>query len=80
MLADTGCELQVKILGPTWQQVDSAVLKTDSYGTASAEFVLPKNMLSGNYHILVDGNLESFSVENYKRSTFSVYVQKPTIR
>ena len=80
MLADTGCELQVKILDPTWQQVDSAVLKTDSYGTASAEFVLPKNMLSGNYHILVDGNLESFSVENYKRSTFSVYVQKPTIR
>ena len=46
---------------------------TDDYGTASAEFVLPRTGLTGYFSIAADKEANcSFRVEEYKRPTFDV--------
>lgn len=62
------------------EEVASKSVTTDEYGMASADFVLPSTGLSGNYTLRCDygnGSLYSFSVEEYKRPTFSVDIAKP---
>lgn len=58
------------------KQVATKTTETDSFGTASADFTLPQNGLTGNFAIIVNGNqlygATSFRVEQYKRPTFQV--------
>lgn len=53
---------------------------TDSYGTASADFVLPTSGLTGNFVIYANASdhisTTSFRVEQYKRPTFQVTFDK----
>ena len=61
--------------------LDSVLIKLNEYGTFAGSFKLPLNALTGNFTLLADyfnspvGN--NFSVEEYKRPTFYVQVDKP---
>lgn len=55
------------------QEVETLSVVTDDFGKASADFKLPENQLTGNYTIVGNGiSATSFSVEEYKRPTFTV--------
>lgn len=56
-------------------EVASHKVVTDGFGMASADFVVPKDGLTGSYSVRSDAgifNSISFSVEEYKRPTFIV--------
>jgi 5-hydroxyisourate hydrolase-like protein (transthyretin family) len=61
--------------------IDSARYQLNSYGSFSGRFTLPMQGLTGNYSIYTKreyGNSSAFfSVEEYKRPTFSVILEKP---
>ncbi|MGM9704642.1 MAG: MG2 domain-containing protein, partial [Prevotella sp.] len=61
------------------KEVASRKVVTDAYGKASADFVLPKDGLTGSYTVRSEEGLYhtiSFSVEEYKRPTFIVEFDK----
>ena len=47
---------------------------TDEYGTCAADFILPRQGLTGRFCVEVDGTREYFRVEEYKRPTFEVEI------
>ena len=61
--------------------IDSARYQLNSYGSFSGRFTLPMQGLTGNYSIYTKPEYGSssafFSVEEYKRPTFSVVLEKP---
>ncbi len=61
------------------KEVAAKSVTTDEYGMASVDFVLPQNGLNGVYTLRSDyGNVQyyNFTVEEYKRPTFSVEIEK----
>ncbi len=62
------------------QAVDSVELKSNDYGSITGCFILPQNLLNGNFTISYgknsDDNYTSFSVEEYKRPKFEVVFEK----
>lgn len=63
------------------RQIDSINLSTNDFGSISGKFILPENLLTGNFSIHIrDGILgnANFSVEAYKRPTFSIQFEKQT--
>lgn len=55
--------------------VTTKKVQTDAYGTASADFVLPPDGLTGVFTLQAEGNangITRFSVEEYKRPTFQI--------
>jgi hypothetical protein len=64
------------------KKIDSARFQLNSFGSFAGQFNLPLQGLTGNYSIYVrlhQTNTETyFSVEEYKRPTFSVSLEKPT--
>lgn len=63
------------------KKIDSARYQMNSFGSFSGSFRLPLQGLTGNFSLLTQQkNLRSsiyFSVEEYKRPTFSVSLEKP---
>jgi len=63
------------------KNIDSARYQLNSYGSFSGQFTLPMQGLTGGHSIYAkigQGNSEAyFSVEEYKRPTFSVTLEKP---
>ena len=58
------------------REVSKQVLRTNEFGSASGEFVLPQGALPGNFTIeTVNGSI-SIKVEEYKRPTFEVSFDK----
>ena len=71
--------LRIKCLDVNGQEVFVTKLTTNSFGSASAEFILPKNLLSGDFNLVAEDNsYHSFKVEEYKRPAFEVLID--TIR
>lgn len=61
------------------KEISRATSVTDSFGTATAQFVLPSKGLPGRYRITAgSGNSVAFRVEEYKRPTFQVALDKIT--
>ncbi|MFP5040566.1 alpha-2-macroglobulin family protein [Parasediminibacterium sp. JCM 36343] len=61
------------------QVVDSVKCKQNEYASITGQFVLPQNTLTGNFSLTtnqLDGQA-NFKVEEYKRPTFSVMLNKP---
>ncbi|MFC4231892.1 alpha-2-macroglobulin [Parasediminibacterium paludis] len=58
-----------------YKNIDSLYLKTNAYGSFAGKFILPQNVLTGEFSIDADdfkrSNI-SFSVEEYKRPKFYV--------
>ena len=70
-------ELNFILRDPNWKQVAEQKATTDEYGTASVDFELPKEGLTGQYSISVNGTAsEYFRVEEYKRPTFEITFPK----
>lgn len=65
------------------KEVAKHTVVTDDFGMANTDFALPQSALSGTFSISADyGNAiyATFSVEEYKRPTFSVEIEKPNIK
>lgn len=50
---------------------------TNSFGSFFVEFVLPEECPGGTYYISTSGGMHTISVEEYKRPTFYVEMEKP---
>ena len=60
-----------------WKEVSRQKVTTDAMGVFAADFALPEGGLPGNYSIQANhGNRITFRVEEYKRPTFEVTMDK----
>ena len=70
-------ELKFILRDVNWKQVAEQKATTDEYGTASVDFELPKEGLTGLYSISVNGTATEYvRVEEYKRPTFEITFPK----
>jgi uncharacterized protein YfaS (alpha-2-macroglobulin family) len=60
--------------------LDSVKTKTNTYGSINGNFKLPQNVLTGQFHIAIKdfSHRGYFNVEEYKRPTFFVELDKQT--
>jgi len=74
-------DLSVSLVDANRQTVETKKVKTNEWGTADVEFVIPKDRLPGNFHInaeindstiITRDNSKNIRVEEYKRPTFEV--------
>ncbi|MBL0882032.1 MAG: hypothetical protein IBJ16_01565 [Chitinophagaceae bacterium] len=65
------------------KKIDSSRYKMNDFGSFSGNFILPTQGLNGNFSVYAylgkNRYAASFSVEDYKRPTFSVALEKPKI-
>lgn len=75
-------EFTVTLKDPNWKDIDKIELTTDKYGRADSSFTLPKDGITGNFHIQVTSKKGSTSgsrrvtVSEYKAPTFFVEFNK----
>lgn len=70
---DKAQSLTVELHDANYQIVQKKTIKTNSFGSASGEFLVPKGKLLGNWSITTtNGGSASVKVEEYKRPTFLV--------
>ncbi len=77
--SEEGKQLKMTLRNANNKVVAEKSVTLDSYGTASADFQLPEDGLTGNYFIetsLGQWNRKYIKVEEYKRPTFEVTFQK----
>ena len=55
-----------------WQEVASADFTTDEYGAFDGSFVIPTNLLNGQFQLEARHGSTSIRVEEYKRPTFEI--------
>lgn len=66
-------QVKLTLYDANGKEVSSQDVTTDKFGSASADFMLPKTGLTGNFFIKsVDNAIVRFLVEEYKRPTFEV--------
>ena len=65
-------KISLRLLDANYNEVAVNNVLTDDMGGFNTSFVLPSSGLLGTYVIRTDKSAVSFSVENYKRPTFSV--------
>ena len=66
-------KLVIKLMDANYQKVQSKTLVTNSFGTASGEFVIPTGRLLGNWRLQTSPTGYAYlKVEEYKRPTFEV--------
>lgn len=59
------------------QLVEELSLHFNEFGSASGSFTIPTGRLTGSYTISTTHGLQTISVEEYKRPTFEVTINKP---
>ncbi|MDD3320804.1 MAG: alpha-2-macroglobulin family protein [Paludibacter sp.] len=59
------------------QKISTKTFKTNEFGSFAGEFVLPENGLNGAYRIATEKSSLDIWVEEYKRPTFEVKLEKP---
>ena len=78
-------KVTITLTDANYQEIAEKEVKSDEFGTVSAEFVLPTDRLTGRWSINLedddedDGDFEEdiyFQVEEYKRPTFEVTFKK----
>lgn len=66
-------DLSITLHDANGKEVGKKTVKSNEMGTASADFIIPKGRLNGNFFITTDnGGRCDFKVEEYKRPTFEV--------
>lgn len=71
----SGKQLTLTLRDANYKEIGTQTVTTDEYGTASADFALPQSGLTGTFSVRCDygrNGYTTFSVEEYKRPTFSV--------
>lgn len=59
------------------KKAGSKTLRTNEFGSFSGEFVLPEGGLNGSYTLYTSRGTKNIYVEEYKRPTFEVALDKP---
>ena len=72
-----GVEYEVTLFDANGQKVSNKTFKTNEFGSVAGEFVLPEGGLNGTYRIQTGNNSQTIWVEEYKRPTFEVQIDKP---
>ena len=70
-------EVKALLRDANYQVVAEKTLRTDEYGMAQCDFLLPRKGLTGEYHVSFNNYRAYFNVEEYKRPTFEVELPKP---
>ena len=73
-------DLNIELIDANRQTVETKEIKTNEWGTADVEFVIPKDRLPGNFRIravikastILTDSWKNIRVEEYKRPTFEV--------
>ncbi len=70
----------VTLVDPNNQVVDSRTVTTNTFGSASAEFTVPTGRVLGQWWVRSNlGGQAAVRVEEYKRPTFEVTLDEPTV-
>jgi len=72
-----GKTMPLKLRNANYKVIDQKEVTTDEYGMASADFIIPEGERNGNFSILTNNANISFRVEEYKRPTYEVTLEKP---
>ena len=72
-----GYNERISFRDANWQEISSADLKTDEYGSFSGSFVIPTDRLNGVFHLNAKQGSTTIRVEEYKRPTFEVNFERP---
>lgn len=70
-------ETMVRLIDVNGQKIAEQTLKTNEFGSFAGEFVLPESGLNGVYRLKSEQGSVSLWVEEYKRPTFEVTINKP---
>jgi hypothetical protein len=70
-------DVNVILYDVNMQQISTLDLFTNEYGTFNGTFTAPKNTLTGTMQVYTKFGSASISVEEYKRPSFEVTVDKP---
>lgn len=71
---------QLILKNPTYKTIDTIRISPDAYGSFSGSFLLAKDALPGRWEISgknVDAESGNFKVEEYKRPTLEMTMEKP---
>ncbi|HOI26351.1 MAG TPA: alpha-2-macroglobulin family protein [Paludibacteraceae bacterium] len=77
MVISSKKKITVELRDANYQIIETKELETNEFGSINGSFVIPTNKLSGNFCIIVDNESQYFKVEEYKRPTFEVDIDKP---
>ncbi|HEY9551496.1 MAG TPA: alpha-2-macroglobulin family protein, partial [Prevotella sp.] len=69
-----GQDVTFKLLDPQYKTIQTITRKIDDYGTAAADFQLPRQLLNGQYRVEAGDGSCYIRVEEYKRPTFSIAI------
>jgi hypothetical protein len=70
--------LNVELMDPNWQVVESQKVTANNFGSAAGEFEIPTGRLLGGWWIRTSiGGQIPVRIEEYKRPTFEVTVSEP---
>lgn len=73
-----GQNINFELVDANGSIVGTKSLKTNDFGSASGEFILPADGLNGYYSIRANSrHTTNFRVEEYKRPTFEITLDKP---
>ncbi|MCI1281984.1 MAG: MG2 domain-containing protein [Prevotella sp.] len=68
----SGKEFKLTLRNANRKEVETKSVTTDEFGSASADFMLPTDGLTGTFSIASQNGSVYFNVEEYKRPTFEV--------
>lgn len=77
---NSGEKLTLTLRNANYEVVEEKEVRTDDYGKASADFVLPTTGLTGQFSVSAKNIAFYFSVEEYKRPTFQVEFDEVTAK
>jgi len=72
-----GASYEVKLYDANNQELSTKKFKTNEFGSFAGEFVLPEGGLNGAFRIQTGESAQTIWVEEYKRPTFEVKIDKP---
>ena len=72
-----GADYELTLIDANGHQVSVKNFKTNEFGSFAGEFVLPENGLNGLFQLQSGQFSQAIWVEEYKRPTFEVTIEKP---
>jgi len=69
--------IEVTLKDANSQKISSKTFKTNEFGSFAGEFVLPEGGLNGQFSLETPNGSKGIFVEEYKRPTFEVKIDKP---
>ena len=68
---------EVSLFNANYQKLSTKKVTTNEFGSFTGQFVLPQGGLNGQFHLEAGESSQFIWVEEYKRPTFEVKIEKP---